>query len=106
MVLHSLKPCIQLAKAIASANLRTLEAISILAKADALNLGPLLVLIDKLQENTSLCKLIFELLPIISDFQGIHDGIVNLIFCTLCIAQFANVCFALVRSISKSILGF
>lgn len=36
MVLHSLKPCIQLAKAIASANLRTLEAISVLTESDAL----------------------------------------------------------------------
>lgn len=48
MVLHSLKPCIQLAKAIASANLRTLEAISVLTESDALNLGSLLILIDKL----------------------------------------------------------
>ena len=36
MVLHSLKSRIQFAKAIASANLRTLEAISILAETDAL----------------------------------------------------------------------
>ena len=86
MVLHSLKPCIQLGKAIASANLRTLEAISILAETDALNLGLLLVLIDKLQENTSLCKFILELLPTISAFQGILDGIVNLVFGTLSIA--------------------
>ena len=34
--------------------LRSLEAISILAESDALHLGSLLVLIDKLQENTSL----------------------------------------------------
>ena len=71
MVLHSLKPCIQLAKAIASANLRTFEAISILAETDALYLGSLLVLIDKLQANTSLCKFILELLPTISAFQGL-----------------------------------
>ena len=63
MVLHSLKPCIQLAKAIASANLRTLEAISVLTESDALYLGSLLVLIDKLQANTSFCKFILELLP-------------------------------------------
>ena len=86
MVLHSLKPCIQLAKAIASANLRTLEAISVLTETDALYLGSLLVLIDKLQENTSLCKFILEFLLTISAFQGILDGIVNLVFGTLCIA--------------------
>ena len=66
------KSCIQLDKAVFSANLRTLEAISILAETDALNLGLLLVLIDKLQENTSLCKFILELLPTISAFQGIR----------------------------------
>ena len=50
MVLRSLKSRIQLAHAIVSANLRTLEAISILAETDALNLGSLLILIliDKL----------------------------------------------------------
>ena len=48
MVLHSLKPCIQLAKAIASANLRTLEAISVFTESDTLHLGLLLILIDKL----------------------------------------------------------
>ena len=53
---------------------------------DALNLGLLLVLIDKLQVNTSLCKFILELLPTISAFQGILDGIVNLVFGTLSIA--------------------
>ena len=68
MVLRSLKSRIQLAKAIASANLRTLEAISILAETDALNLGLLLILIDKLQKNTSLCTLILELLPAICNF--------------------------------------
>ena len=68
MVLRSLKSCIQLAKAIVSANLRTLEAISILAETDALNLGSLLVLIDKLQANTSFFKLTLELLPAICDF--------------------------------------
>ena len=86
MVLHSLKPCIQLAKAIASANLRTLEAISVLTETDALNLGLLLILIDKLQENTSLCKLILELLPTTCGFQDILDNIVNLVFGTLSIA--------------------
>lgn len=86
MVLRSLKPCIQFAKAIVSANLRTLEAISILAETDTLHLGSLLVLIDKLQENTSFCKFILELLPAINDFQGILDGIVNLVFGTLRIA--------------------
>lgn len=86
MVLHSLKPCIQLAKAIVSANLCTLEAISILAETDALYLGSLLVLIDKLQANTSFCKFILELLPTISAFQGILDGIVNLVFGSLSIA--------------------
>ena len=86
MVLDSLKPCIQLAKAIASANLRTLEAISVFTESDTLHLGLLLVLIDKLQENTSLCKFILELLPTISAFQGILDGIVNLVFGTLSIA--------------------
>ena len=40
MVLRSLKSCIQFAKAIVSANLRTLEAISILAETDALNFAP------------------------------------------------------------------
>ena len=48
MVLHYLKSRIQFAKAIVSANLRTLEAISIIAETDALNLGSLLILIDKL----------------------------------------------------------
>ena len=86
MVLHSLKPCIQLAKAIASANLRTFEAISILAETDTLYLGSFLVLIDKLQVNTLLCKFILELLLTICDFQGIFNGIVNLVFCTLRIA--------------------
>ena len=86
MVLHYLKSRIQFAKDIVSANLRTLEAISILAKTDALNLGLLLVLIDKLQVNTSFCKFILELLPIFYDFQGILDSIVNLIFGSLSIA--------------------
>ena len=103
MVLHSLKPCIQLAKAIASANLRTLEAISVLTESDALYLGSLLVLIDKLQVNTSFCKFILELLPAICDFQCIIDGIVNLVFGTLRIAQFASVSIALVRSVGQSI---
>ena len=89
MVLRSLKSRIQFAKAIVSANLCTLEAISILAETDALNLGLLLVLIDKFQANTSLCKFILELLPAICNFQGIFDSIVNLVFCTLRIAQFA-----------------
>jgi hypothetical protein len=40
------KSCIQLAKAAFSANLRTLETISVLAESDALHLGSLLVLID------------------------------------------------------------
>ena len=62
MVLHYLKSRIQFAKAIVSANLRTLEAISIIAETDALYLGSLLVLIDKLQANTSFCKFILELL--------------------------------------------
>jgi hypothetical protein len=84
----------------------TLEAISVLAESDALHLGSLLVLIDKLQENTSLCKFILEFLPTISAFQGILDGIVNLVFGTLRIAQFASVSLTLVRSVSKSILGF
>lgn len=106
MVLHSLKPCIQLAKAIASANLRTLEAISVLTESDALYLGSLLVLIDKLQVNTSFCKFILELLPAICDFQCIIDGIVNLVFGTLRIAQFASVSIALVRSVGQSIPGF
>lgn len=106
MVLHSLKPCIQLAKAIASANLRTLEAISVLTESDALYLGSLLVLIDKLQANTSFCKFILELLPAICDFQCIIDGIVNLVFGMLRIAQFTSVSLALVSSISQSILGF
>ena len=86
MVLRSLKSRIQLAKAIVSANLRTLEAISILAKTDALNLAPLLVLIDKLQVNTSFFKPTLELLPAICDFQSIIDGIVNFIFGSLSIA--------------------
>ena len=86
MVFRSFKLCIQLAKAVFSANLRTFETISILAETDALNLGSLLVLIDKLQANTSLCKFILELLPTISAFQGILDGIVNLVFGTLSIA--------------------
>ena len=86
MVLRSLKSRIQFAKAIVSANLRTLEAISILTKRDALNLAPLLVFIDKLQVNTSFFKLTLELLPAICDFQSIIDGIVNLIFGTLRIA--------------------
>ena len=94
------------AKAIVSANLRTLEAISILTKTDALNLAPLLVFIDKLQVNTSFFKLTLELLPAICDFQSIIDGIVNLVFGTLRIAQFASVSLALVRSVSQSILGF
>ena len=85
-VLRSLKSCIQLDKAVFSANLRTLEAISILTKTDALNLAPLLVFIDKLQVNTSFFKLTLELLPTISAFQGILDGIVNLVFGTLSIA--------------------
>ena len=86
MILRSLKSRIQLAKAIVSAYLRTLETISVLTETDALHLGPLLVLIDKLQENTSLRKLIFELLLIICGLQDIFDGIVNLIFCTFRIA--------------------
>ena len=86
MVLRSLKSCIQFAKAIVSANLRTLEAISIIAETDALYLGSLLVLINKLPANTSLCKFILEVLPTISAFQGILDGIVNLVFGTLSIA--------------------
>ena len=86
MVLHSLKPCIQLAKAIVSANLRTLEAISVLAESDALYLGSLLVLIAKLQEHTLLCKFILELLPTTCGFQDILDNIVNLVFGTLSIA--------------------
>ena len=86
MVLHSLKPCIQLAKAIVSTNLRTLEAISILAETDALNLGLLLVLIDKLQVNTSFCKFTFELVPAICHSQCALYSIVNLIFGSLCIA--------------------
>ena len=106
MVLRSLKSRIQFAKAIVSANLCTLEAISILAETDALNLGLLLVLIDKFQVNISLCKFILELLPAICDFKSIIDGIVNLVFGTLRIAQFASVSLALVRSISQSILGF
>ena len=106
MVLHSLKPCIQLAKAIASANLRTLETISVLAESDALHLGSLLVLIDKLQVNTSFFKPTLELLPAICDFQSIIDGIVNLVFGTLRIAQFASVSIALVRSVGQSIPGF
>ena len=86
MVLRSLKSRIQFAKAIVSADLCTLEAISILAETDALNLGLLLVLIYKFQMNTSLCKFILELLPTISAFQGILDSIVNLVFGTLSIA--------------------
>ena len=73
---------------------------------DALNLGLLLVLIDKFQANTSLCKFILELLPIISDFQGILDSIVNLVFGTLSIAQFTSISLALIRSVGQSILGF
>ena len=86
MVLRSLKHCIQLAKAVFSANLRTLETISVLAESDALYLGSLLVLIDKLQVDTSSCKFILELLPAICGFQGTFNGIVNLVFCTLRIA--------------------
>jgi len=106
MVLRSLKSRIQFAKAIVSANMCTLEAISILAETDALYLGSLLVLIDKLQANTSLCEFILELLPTTCGFQDILDNIVNLVFGSLSIAQFASVSLALVRSISQSILGF
>ena len=38
--------------------------------------------------------------------QGTFNGIVNLVFCTLRIAQFASISIALVRSVGKSILGF
>ena len=86
MFFRSFKLCIQLAKAVFSANMRSLEAISVFIESDTLHLGLLLILIDKLQENTSLCKFILEFLPTISAFQGILDGIVNLVFGTLSIA--------------------
>ena len=86
MVLRSLKSCIQFAKAIVSANLRTLEAISILTKTDALNLAPLLVFIDKLQVNTSFCKFTFKLFPTICRSQYTLNCIMNLIFGSLGIA--------------------
>lgn len=86
MVLRSLKSRVQLAKAIVSANLRSLEAISILTKADALNFALLLILIDKFQVNTSFCKLASEFFPTICRTQYALNNIVNLVFGTLSIA--------------------
>ena len=86
MVLRSLKSCIQFAKAIVSANLRTLETISVLTETDALYLGLLLVLIYKFQMNTLFCEFILELLPTTCRSQYTLNCIMNLIFGTLSIA--------------------
>ncbi|CUQ61290.1 Uncharacterised protein [Segatella copri] len=66
----------------------------------------LLVLIYKFQMNTLFCEFILELLPTTCGFQDILDNIVNLVFGSLSIAQFASVSLALVSSISQSIPGF
>ena len=50
------------------------------------------------------CKFTFELVPAICHSQCALYSIVNLVFGTLRIAQFASVSLALVRSVSKSIL--
>ena len=52
---------------------------------------------------TAFLPLDFLLLPTICDFQCIIDGIVNLVFGTLRIAQFASVSIALVRSVGQSL---